>query len=148
MRENTGYNFYRKKVINDLEGIRITETFSSIFPFESNFALLSHLKVILKYLPYLALDMQEDKASEMFWRSLGLTDGDINGIKKDNDEDYERCYKVLKTWWQRDGTCVNLAKALKKHEYTATFEKYCLKKHDPPTGKTEELRKFPARLFF
>ena len=104
MRENTGYNFYRKKVINDLEGIRITETFSSIFPFESNFALLSHLKVILKYLPYLALDMQEDKASEMFWRSLGLTDGDINGIKKDNDEDYERCYKVLKTWWQRDGT--------------------------------------------
>ena len=148
MRENTGYNFYRKKVINDLEGIKITETFSPIFPFESNFALLSHLKVIPKYLPYLALDMQEDKASEMFWRSLGLTDGDINGIKKDNDEDYERCYKVLKTWWQRDGTNVNLAKALKKHEYTATFEKYCPKKHDPPAGKPEELRKFPSRLFF
>ena len=41
-----------------------------------------------------------------------------------------------------------LQKALKKHEYTATFEKYCLKKHDPPAGKPEELRKFPSRLFF
>lgn len=74
---------------------------------------------------------------ENVWRSLGLTEGCINGTGEDNDEYYERWYKVIKTWWERDGACVKLAKASQEHKYTTTFERYCLKKHDPSTGKTE-----------
>ena len=151
MSENTGYNFYHKKVINDLEGIRIKKTFSAIFPFESNFALLPHLKdippdYIYRYLPN--MKEEEEKALKMFGSSLGLADGEIYGIIYKNYGFYERCYKVLKTWRQRDGTYVNLAKALEKHAFVAAFHKYCIRKHYPLTEKTEELRKFPARLFF
>ena len=151
MSENTGYNFYHKKVINDLKGIRIKKAFSAIFPFESNFALLPHLKDnppdhLYYYLPN--MEKEEEKALKMFGSSLGLADGEIDGIKNKNHGFYERCYKVLKTWRQRDGTYVNLAKALEKHAFEAAFHKYCLRKHDPLTEKTEELRKFPARLFF
>ena len=129
MSENTGYNFCHKKVINDPEGIRIKKTFSAIFPFESNFALLSHLKVIPpEYLPYLALDMQEKiegEALEMMNRRFNVS--------------YEE------KWWHLDGTYVNFGTALKKHASEAAFCEYCLKKHDPLTEKIEELPKSPAR---
>ena len=75
-------------------------------------------------------------------KSLHLTDADINSIDKDNNEEYERYYKMLKTWWQRgDASYDNLVFAVRKHDLQLIYDNYCLMEQNPPVKKVMELRK-------
>ena len=77
-----------------------------------------------------------------FGKSLNLTEADIQSIDKDNNEDYERYYKMLKTWWQRgDASHDSLAFALQQHDLGWLRDEYCLTEKDPPVKKEVELRK-------
>ncbi|XP_078348736.1 uncharacterized protein LOC144633749 isoform X2 [Oculina patagonica] len=93
--------------------------------------------VPLEYLPYLALDIQGKVKWEIFGRSLGLTEADLNSIKHDNDEEYERYYKMLVMCYQQKGGASYkvLTKALQDHKLHSIREDYCLEEHDPPTRK-------------
>lgn len=98
-------------------------------------------KVPPEWFPYLALDIMEGNVRwKTFGKSLNLTDADIQSIDKDNNEEYERYYKMLKTWWQRGAASFyNLAFALKEDELESIRDDYCLMKQDPPVKKKVEL---------
>lgn len=97
-------------------------------------------RVPVQYLSYLALDIQGQVAWKSFGHSL-LNDPELNGIEKDNDEVYERCYKMLKRCHQSGiATYKDLADALQDHGLDSIREEYCLEGHDPPT------RPYPVNL--
>lgn len=97
-------------------------------------------KVPPEWFPYLALDMEGNVQWKTFGKSLNLTDADIQSIEKDNNEEYERYYKMLIAWWQRgDASYHNLAFALRQHDLNLIRDDYCLMKQDPPVKKNVEL---------
>ena len=94
--------------------------------------------VPLKWLPYLALDIQASSSKK--WKFVGSTllisEADLNGIESDNDEEYERGYKMLVKWYQQSSASFkDLADALEKEELSRIREDYCILEHDPPTQK-------------
>lgn len=95
-------------------------------------------------LPYLALDIQAKIKWKTIGKSLELTEAELNGIKTDNSEDYERCYEMLKIWCQRgDASYKVLADVLEKHRLQDIRENYCLVGYDPPLQETVA----PGKLF-
>jgi len=91
----------------------------------------------IQYLPYLALDIQSSNGRKSIGRALGVDDSSLCGIDKDHDEDYERCYKMLKRWHQQSGTALykDLAEALKECNLYDIATQYCYAEKDPPTQK-------------
>lgn len=68
---------------------------------------------------------------------LGVSDGELNCF--DNSDEYEKCYKMLKTWIERNGDAAsyeNLAEVLKDHEEQAIRENYCLKGNHLPSQES------------
>ena len=65
----------------------------------------------------------------------------MSGIEIDHDEDYERCYKMLKHWQQQSGTALysELAKALEEVDLCDIRTKYCYEENDPPTQKYQKI---------
>ena len=98
--------------------------------------------VPLEWFPYLALDIQGDMEWKKLGKSLDLSDAELNGIEIDNDEEYERSYKMLKTWWQKGAASYEkLAFALRKHELEDIRRDFCLMECTPPLKKVAKLRK-------
>ncbi|XP_020608712.1 uncharacterized protein LOC110047308 isoform X2 [Orbicella faveolata] len=93
----------------------------------------------IEYLPYLALDIQSSKGRNSLGRTLGVDDSTLSGIDKDHDEDYERCYKMLKRWHQQSGTALfkDLAEALKECDLCDIATQYCYEENDLPTQKNQ-----------
>ena len=96
----------------------------------------------LEWFPYLALDIQGDMEWKKLGKSLDLSDAELNGIEIDNDEEYERSYKMLKTWWQKGAASYEkLAFALRKHELEDIRRDFCLMECTPPLKEVAKLRK-------
>ena len=96
----------------------------------------------LEWFPYLALDIQGDMEWKKLGKSLDLSDAELNGIEIDNREEYERSYKMLKTWWQKGAASYEkLAFALRKHELEDIRRDFCLMECTPPLKKVAKLRK-------
>lgn len=116
-----------------------------IFSVELYFSKVRSGAIPLTYLPYLALDIVADGDWRSIGGSLGLSQGDLNCIESDNDERYERCYKILTAWHQSGNASYKvLADVLQQHSLDAIRENYCLEEHEPPTEKTVPLSKLPA----
>ena len=95
-----------------------------------------------EWFPYLALDIQGNMKWRRLGNSLDLSNAELNGIEQDNDEEYERSYKMLKTWWQKGAASYEkLAFALRKHELEDIRRDFCLMECTPPLKKVAKLRK-------
>ena len=68
-------------------------------------------------------------------RTLGLRDGYLNGIEADNNEVYERCYKMLTGWLDnlQDPSYERMALALKDADLMDIRNSYCIMENIPPT---------------
>ena len=81
----------------------------------------------------------------MGWTSLGrdldVDESYLSGVSKDQDEDYERCYKMLKRWHQQSGSALydKLEEALKMFDLCDIATKYCYEENDPPTQKYQKI---------
>lgn len=96
----------------------------------------------LEWFPYLALDIQGDMEWKKLGKSLDLSDAELNGIEIDNREEYERSYKMLKTWWQKGAASYDkLAFALRKHDLEEIRRDFCLMECTPPLKEVVNLRK-------
>ncbi|CAH3040190.1 unnamed protein product [Pocillopora meandrina] len=85
-----------------------------------------------EWFPYLALDIQGNMKWRRLGNSLDLSNAELNGIEQDNDEEYERSYKMLITWWQKGAASYDkLASALKEHNLGEICRDYCLMGHTP-----------------
>lgn len=94
----------------------------------------------LEWFPYLALDIQGDMEWKKLGKSLDLSDAELNGIEIDNDEEYERSYKMLKTWWQKGAASYDkLASALRKHDLEEIRRDFCLMECTPPLKEVVNL---------
>ena len=94
----------------------------------------------IEYLPYLALDIQSSKKWPSLGRALNVDDPYLAGIQEDEEEDYERCYKMLKRWHQQsDALFEDLAKALAKYKLGNIGTQYCYEENDPPTQKYQDV---------
>ena len=93
----------------------------------------------MEWLPYIAADIQASPLKK--WKFLGsslqLSKADLNGIESDNDEEYERCYKMLAKWYKQSSapSFKDLADALEEEKLYEIRENYCVLGHDPPTQK-------------
>lgn len=86
-----------------------------------------------KYLPYLALDVQETENCNLIQSELCVPDGELSGI----DDGYERCYMMFKTWLDTNGKKASyekLAEVLEKVNLSGIRSNYCLEGHHPPPG--------------
>ena len=96
----------------------------------------------LEWFPYLALEIQGNADWKMLGLSLKLSFAELNGIEIDNDEEYERIYMMLKTWWKTGAASYDkLAFALRKHGLEMIFENFCRMEYTPPLKKVVNLRK-------
>lgn len=70
-----------------------------------------------------------------------MDDSYLTGVGKDEEEDYERCYKMLKLWHQQSGSALydKLEKALKTFDLRDIATNYCYEENDPPTQKYQEI---------
>jgi len=77
-----------------------------------------------------------------------VDDSSLCGIDKDHDEDYERCYKMLKRWHQQSGTALykDLAEALKECNLYDIATQYCYAEKDPPTQKYQVVSGKPGLI--
>ena len=75
-----------------------------------------------------------------------MDDSYLSGIDEDHDEDYERCYKMLKHWHQQSGTALfkDLAKVLKGCDLHDIAQNYCYEENDPPIRKDQKVSGKPA----
>lgn len=92
-------------------------------------------KFCLKDLPYLALDIQDTTKWNVIRTELGVPGGELSGI----NDDYERCYMMLKTWlvqYGEEASYEKLAGVLQKLELSAIRTNYCLKGNHPPSQET------------
>lgn len=72
----------------------------------------------------------------------------LNGIREDHDEDYERCYKMLKQWYQQSGTAPfkDLAEALDKQDLCNIARQYCYEENVPPVNSHQKVSGKPALI--
>ncbi|XP_022809911.1 uncharacterized protein LOC111346923 isoform X2 [Stylophora pistillata] len=90
-----------------------------------------------KDLPYLALDMLVTGKWRNIAVDLDVPVDELNCI--DNSDEYEKCYKMWKTWIERNGDAASykkLAEVLKDHELQIIRENYCLEGNHPPLQET------------
>lgn len=91
-----------------------------------------------KDLPYLALDIQATKKWNVIRTELDVSDGELSGI----DDDYERCYMMIKIWLNKNGKRASyekLAEVLKRVGLSAIRTNYCLEGNHPPSQEIEDI---------
>ena len=94
-----------------------------------------------QWFPYLALEIQGHVDWEELGKTLDLSHAVLNGIEIDINEEYERIYKMLKTWWQKGAASFDkLAFALRKHKLEVIRRDFCLMRHTPPLKEDVKLR--------
>lgn len=85
-------------------------------------------------LPYLALDLLNEGSWERIATHLRV----LVLSSDEESDDYERCYKMLKTWLNkgRGASYEELAGALKNLRMQSILGNYCLEGHHPPLRET------------